>query len=145
GGPRKARAPAWPAADRVLAGRPMTTSPPSPSYPDLADRAALVTGASSGIGRGIALALLEQGARVGVHFCTNAKAAEEVCAAHPGRAFPLQADLSGEAGCVALARATRAALGGCDVLVHAAGIWNAAPIAQLSAARLEEMFRVNAF
>jgi len=114
-------------------------------YPDLEDRAAVVTGASSGIGLGIAKALLLQGMRVAVHYKRSRAAADSLCAEHPGRAFAIQADLGTEEGCVRLAHDAVGALGGAQVLVHSAGIWNDGPIATLSRPVLEEMFRVNTF
>ncbi len=105
-------------------------------YLDLEGRTALVTGASSGIGRGIALALLEQGMRVGAHYRTQQP---------PGGTVGLQAELGTEEGCVKLAREAREKLGAVDLLVHSAGLYNAGPIASLAAATLEEMFRVNTF
>ena len=116
-----------------------------PIYPDLKGKTALVTGASSGIGRGVALALLEQGVLVGVHYRRGRAAAEELKERHPGLAFPLGADLGEEKGCMDLARDQCERVGGCDVLVHAAGLWNEGPIASLSRHRLEEIFRVNTF
>jgi len=107
-----------------------------PTYPDLAGQRALVTGASSGIGRGIAEALLAQGARVAAQHRTQRP---------PEGSLAVQADLATEAGCVAAVRAAREKLGGVDLLVHSAGIYNAGPIASLRAAALEEMFRVNVF
>ncbi|HWE24483.1 MAG TPA: SDR family oxidoreductase [Myxococcales bacterium] len=115
------------------------------SYPDLAGRAALVTGASSGIGFGIARALLAQGVRVAVQYRKNHAGARELSTGHEDRAFPVEADLSTERGCVALAREALDKLSGIDVLVHSAGIWNAAPIEAMRAEQLEEMFRVNTF
>jgi 3-oxoacyl-[acyl-carrier protein] reductase len=114
-------------------------------YDDLAGRRALVTGASSGIGQGIAEALLEQGMKVAVHYRSNRPAAEALAARLPGRAFPVGAELGSEAGCATCVAEAARALGGLDQLVHSAAIWNAGPIASLSAARLEEIFRVNAF
>ncbi|MFL5390214.1 MAG: SDR family NAD(P)-dependent oxidoreductase, partial [Myxococcales bacterium] len=114
-------------------------------YADLQDRAAVVTGASSGIGLGIAKALLEQGMRVAVHYNRNKDAAGSLCAEHPGRAFAVQADLGTEEGCVRLAREAVRVLGGAQVLVHSAGIWNDGPIATLSRPALEEIFRINTF
>lgn len=114
-------------------------------YQDLAGRRALVTGASSGIGLGIAEALLEQGAKVAVHYRSGRAAAEALCARFPGRAFPLQAELGEEEGCVRLVAEAAAALGGLDQLVHNAGMWNDGAIATITAATLEELFRVNTF
>jgi 3-oxoacyl-[acyl-carrier protein] reductase len=115
------------------------------SYADLHDQAALVTGASSGIGLGIAEALLAQGVRVAVHYRGQRGPAEALCARFPGRAFPLGADLGTEEGCGRLAQAARAALPDLSLLVHSAGIWNDGPIASISRSTLEEMFRVNTF
>jgi len=103
-----------------------------PTYPDLRGRSALVTGASSGIGRGIALALVEQGVRVFAQHRTQAP---------PPGCTGVQADLGTEAGCVEAARAA----GSVDLLVHSAGIYTAGPIDRISAETLEEMFRVNTF
>jgi len=115
------------------------------TYPDLQGRAAIVTGASSGIGLGIARALLSQGMRVAVHYRSGRAAAEAASAEHPERAFAVEADLGTESGCVKLAREALEKLGGAHVLVHSAGVWNEAPIEKVDAARLEEMFRVNVF
>jgi 3-oxoacyl-[acyl-carrier protein] reductase len=114
-------------------------------YGDLAGRRALVTGASSGIGLGIAEAFLEQGMRVAVHYRSNRAAAETLCAKFSDSAVPVQADLGTEEGCVGAIRDSVAALGGLEQLVHGAGIWNEGPIATLSRARIEEIFRVNVF
>jgi 3-oxoacyl-[acyl-carrier protein] reductase len=119
-----------------------------PTYPDLQGRAALVTGASSGIGLGIARALLEQGMRVGVHYRAKGQSeerAQALVSRFPQSAVALQADLGTDEGCVRLARESVRALGGAQVLVHSAGIWNDGPIATLSRPVLEEMFRVNTF
>src|SRR5437868_14201003 len=96
--------------------RPMTAT-----YPDLSGRTALVTGASSGIGLGIAEALLQQGMRVGVHYRGQRAAALELCGRFPDRAVALQAELGAEQGCTDLARAQRQEFGACDVLVPPAG------------------------
>src|SRR5919202_538630 len=115
------------------------------TYPDLKGRAAIVTGASSGIGLGVARALLEQGMRVAVHYRSSRAAAQALCDEHSSRAFAMQADLATESGCLKLATEVRERLSTLDVLVHSAGIWNSAAIESMRAEVLEEMFRVNVF
>ncbi len=115
------------------------------TYADLPGRRALVTGASSGIGLGVAEAFLDQGMRVAVHYRSNRAAAEALAARHPGRAFPVQAELGTEAGCRACVAEAASALGGLDQIVHSAAIWNEGPIGTISAPQLEEIFRVNVF
>jgi len=118
---------------------------PTPRFPDLAGTRALVTGASSGIGLGIAEAFLEQGMKVAVHYHRQRDAALALCARYPALAFAVGADLGTEAGCVSLAREARAALGGIDHLVHSAGVWSDGPIASMTAGTLEATFRLNVF
>jgi 3-oxoacyl-[acyl-carrier protein] reductase len=117
----------------------------TPTYPDLQGRAAIVTGGSSGIGLGIAEALLAQGMRTAVHFRTGRDAAEQLCARHPRQAFAMQADLGTEEGCKKLARESVEQLGSAQVLVHCAGVWNDGPIESIRRDTLEETFRVNTF
>jgi 3-oxoacyl-[acyl-carrier protein] reductase len=114
-------------------------------YADLEGRRALVTGASSGIGLGLAEAMLDQGMKVAVHYRSNRAAAEALCVRFPDRARLVQADLGTEAGCVRCVAEAVAGLGGLDQLVHNAGLWNDGRIDRISAATLEEMFRVNCF
>jgi glucose 1-dehydrogenase len=83
-------------------------------------RRALVTGASRGIGRAIALTLAGAGADVAVHFHTNHAAAAAVAGAieAAGRRAPvLQADLAADGAGGVLANAAEQALGGIDILV----------------------------
>ena len=115
------------------------------SYADLRGQAALVTGASSGIGRGIAEALLEQGVRVALHYRGNEAAAEALRARFPSLAVTIKASLGTEEGCGRLAGAALSAFPDLSLLVHSAGIWNDGAIASITAATLEEMFRVNTF
>ncbi|MFG2351768.1 SDR family NAD(P)-dependent oxidoreductase [Streptomyces phaeochromogenes] len=87
---------------------------------------ALVTGASGGIGRGIALRFAEAGAAVAVHFRTNAEAAREVVdliVGSGGRAVALRADLTVEDECHRLVREAADRCGGrLTALVNNAGV-----------------------
>ncbi len=91
----------------------------------LKDRVAIVTGASRGIGRGIALELAQRGATVVVNYVQNADAAEEVAALIDeggGEASAIQADVSEEDGAAALVKAATGEYGRLDILVNNAGI-----------------------
>jgi 3-oxoacyl-[acyl-carrier protein] reductase len=83
-------------------------------------RGALVTGASSGIGRGIALALAREGARVVVTARREA-ALRELCEEIDGEAIPVVADLLDPAAPDTIAAAARDALGDVEILVNNAG------------------------
>ncbi|MBU0607172.1 MAG: 3-oxoacyl-ACP reductase FabG [Armatimonadetes bacterium] len=92
---------------------------------DLSGRRALVTGASRGLGRAIALQLAECGADVAVNYVSNESAAQDVAAAIEalGRTtVAVQADVADEAAVKQLVAQTVAALGGLDILVNNAGL-----------------------
>jgi 3-oxoacyl-[acyl-carrier protein] reductase len=92
---------------------------------DLQARVALVTGASRGIGRAIALALAEQGAAVAVNFQTRAEDVEAVAGqirSARGKAIAIRADVSVSAQVADMAERVAAELGPVDVLVNNAGI-----------------------
>jgi 3-oxoacyl-[acyl-carrier protein] reductase len=84
----------------------------------------VVTGASSGIGKAIAVAFAAAGARVGIGFCRSSEAAralaQELSPTHPGHAL-LQADLSRPEGCASIVRQAFAAFEHIDVWVNNAG------------------------
>lgn len=92
-------------------------------------RSVLVTGASRGIGRAIAMAFAAEGARVAVHYRGNAKAADETLAALPGGGhIDVAADVADPAACERLVRDTVERLGSLDVLVNNAGIYETRPV-----------------
>ncbi|HMA90086.1 MAG TPA: SDR family NAD(P)-dependent oxidoreductase [Burkholderiales bacterium] len=91
----------------------------------LAGRVALVTGASRGIGKSIALALAAAGADVAVNYRARADDAQAVAAAIRGlgrRAVALGADVSQAAAVAKLVRAAEEALGPIGILVNNAGL-----------------------
>jgi 3-oxoacyl-[acyl-carrier protein] reductase len=114
----------------------------------LAGRVALVTGSSSGIGRGVALAFAREGADVVVNHPTSAEAAaaEEVAAGvrEAGRrALVVRADVSQEPDVERLVAAAREAFGRIDILVNNAGIAAAAAVHEMSTATWDRVLGVH--
>jgi len=90
----------------------------------LDDKVALVTGASRGIGRAVALELAQRGATVGVNYNSNSTAADEVVKAIEaggGKARAFRADVSDFEQAEKLVKDTVAALGDLHVVVNNAG------------------------
>ena len=117
---------------------------------DLENRAALVTGAARGIGRGIAVALARAGADVAIaDLLSNPEvakdaelAAQEV--AETGRKVTLiDCDVSNEASCNAMVAETLASLGRLDVLVPNAGIAGIGTVLETSAEQWERVLSIN--
>jgi 3-oxoacyl-[acyl-carrier protein] reductase len=118
----------------------------------LADRIALVTGASRGIGRAIAVRLAQDGALVGVHYraeCDKAKETLDLIRLQGGDGFLIAADLADPAGVSQLAAAllgelrTRRNPPKLDILVNNAGIDNRQTIDQVTEADLDRMLQIN--
>jgi NADP-dependent 3-hydroxy acid dehydrogenase YdfG len=108
----------------------------------LAGRVALVTGASSGIGRAVARSLARRGASVAVSGRDVVRLGE-VASSLAGRSVAIAADLGAPTGIAALAERTIAELGRLDVLVHAAGALRLGPLAEVRAEDADELYRVN--
>src|SRR5436853_4109810 len=107
----------------VLQAAPGGRDAAGPTF-SLSGRVALVTGASSGIGRAIALAYAAAGADVALTYRGNRRGAEETAEqarAAGRRAEPLQADIAEGRDVDALADAVRRAFGRVDVWVNNAG------------------------
>ncbi len=108
----------------------------------LKGKVALVTGAARGIGRGIALTLAEEGARVAANYVNRADAAEDVVNLirdGGGEAFAIQADVGRYAEAERLVAASLERFGRIDILVNNAGIVSRKPILEVP---LEEWDRV---
>ena len=93
--------------------------------PALTDQVAIVTGASRGIGRAVALALAAEGAHVVVNYARSSAAADELITqitAAGGSAVALQADVSQSDQVDALIKTTLDRWGRIDILVNNAGI-----------------------
>ena len=91
----------------------------------LQGRTALVTGASRGIGRAIALALAEEGADVAVNYISSERLASEVVDKIRGmgrKAIPAQADVSDYPSATRMAQEVLEAFGHVDILINNAGI-----------------------
>jgi 3-oxoacyl-[acyl-carrier protein] reductase len=112
----------------------------------LTNRIALVTGASRGIGKSIALALAEAGADIAVNFNSNAAAAESVCQdirAKGRRALPVQADVSKTQDVDRLISSIEKELSPPTILVNNAGIAEMLPAEKVTEAIFERFLRVN--
>lgn len=115
----------------------------------LTNRVALVTGASRGIGRGIALALARAGADIAINYRREAAAAAEVAAeieAMGRRAKAYNAPVDDFGACAAMLEAVVRDFDGLSILVNNAGIASRGQsVADTDPAEMERVMRVHAF
>jgi glucose 1-dehydrogenase len=123
-----------------------TAAPACPVVKSLKGQTALVTGANSGIGRAIAVALGAAGANVVVNYVAREKAAREtleevlVCG---GRAIAIAADVSDESQVRDMFGQTLSEFGGLDILVNNAGLQQDAPFHEMTLAQWDTVMNVN--
>lgn len=113
---------------------------------DTTGQVAVVTGASRGIGRAIALSLGGAGCRVVVNYAKSSGAADEVVQlVHDagGEAVAVQADVTDSEGVSALFAATKEHYGGLDVLVNNAGITRDTLLLRMKRAQWDDVLRTN--
>ncbi|NDB23965.1 MAG: SDR family NAD(P)-dependent oxidoreductase, partial [Gammaproteobacteria bacterium] len=116
------------------------------SYQPLKGQRALVTGASSGIGAGVAIALGQAGADVVVNYAGNAAGTVPVIAAIKeagGRAIAVQADVSDEAQVEAMFDKMITEFGAVDILVNNAGLQQDAAFHDMTLAQWNRVINVN--
>jgi 3-oxoacyl-[acyl-carrier protein] reductase len=112
----------------------------------LENRVALVTGASRGIGKAIALALGEAGAAVAVNYRDREQEAAAVVAtiqASDGRAVAIAADVADSAAVGRMVREIEQQLGAIDILVNNAGISLVRGLDELTEADFDRVLAVN--
>ncbi len=113
---------------------------------DLKGKVAVVTGASKGIGAGIAKSFAAAGASVVVNYASSKEGADRVVkeiTASGGKAIAVQGDVAKAADVKRLFAETRKNFGKLDVLVNNAGIYNFAPLESVSESEFHRQFNTN--
>lgn len=90
---------------------------------DLTDKTIVLTGASDGIGRGVADYIMQMGAKVAVHYNRNREAAEALVNKHKNGSKAFQADLSNEKEVFKLFESVESHFGEIDVVILNAGVF----------------------
>src|SRR6266853_2457106 len=112
----------------------------------LANKTVLVTGASKGIGRALALGLAREGAHIGLNYHTDAVAAEAAAReikAQGRRALCLQADVANVEAVQAMFRQFHAEFGSISVLINNAGVTGWSSLFETSEALWDRILDTN--
>ena len=112
----------------------------------LTNQVAVVTGASKGIGAGIAKALAAEGASVVVNYSSSKEGAERVVkeiTANGGKAIAVQGDVSKQADITRLFAETKKAYGKLNILVNNAGTYEFAPLENVTEELFHKQFNLN--
>ena len=109
---------------------------------DFTGKRVLVTGGSRGIGRAIAAAFAERGARVAINYHSSRAAAEETLAALPGGPhLVVRADVTDAAAVERMVNVVVAGLGGLDIVVNNAGVFIDHPLEQVDYEQWQDAWR----
>ncbi len=112
----------------------------------LQGKVAVVTGASKGIGAAIARQLAAEGAAVVVNYASSKEGADRVVAditRQGGKAVAVQADVARKIDIQRLFAETKKAFGRLDVLVNNAGVYEFAPLGEVTAEHFHKLFDLN--
>jgi 3-oxoacyl-[acyl-carrier protein] reductase len=112
----------------------------------LTNKVAVVTGSSKGIGAGIAKGLAAEGAAVVVNYSSSKEGADRVVSeikANGGKAIAVQGDVAKAKDVQRIFAETKKAFGRLDVLVNNAGVYEFAPLEQVTEEQFHRMFGTN--
>jgi NAD(P)-dependent dehydrogenase (short-subunit alcohol dehydrogenase family) len=112
----------------------------------LSGKTVLVTGAAKRLGRAIALAAAEVGANVAITYRTSAREAESLVAElamHGGEALALRCDVTDETSVSEMVKESASELGGIDVLVNNAAIYETVTFEKITVSQWDTLFATN--